>query len=328
MTFSEQCAVLAFYGVKFHQSQMQALYLAVTNWLESIGQSPTSIAVDGKGYGDKVLSFSRTHSRLIRTKFEDVTGFTIYSGIPGETIPSNQYLATAMYSPQLGIFCIAARDSIASLGGDSMLPIAKDTLRILTPDYGIGYHRNYQLGPIGYAVGILKGLGIQGLGIGLTAKEQQEADEITKWGLIGIKQQVYRQGLIRDIYPWNFLTEFQYRQLIDGVPLQRWIETDPSRGKLSRITDAMMLWEVEDAQAPAIRSVLWDAGIIFDWRKFVEDKPSERLSPEESLRRVLEDAQSKGVDLNDLQVLRGGSGAEVPTAELKKLLKKPRRSKK
>jgi len=323
MNPTEIYSAVAFYGFSPSPKMAENLYNCIIEIFDQLGHPPDKIGVGAPGFGDQLISFSRGSAKLTRQGFSNIQHIDLCSTLPDAKILSSDCYCSVCFSIKDSYVILVAQESLARLSGDSLLPLAKNLIEFIKPCYGIGYYRERQYGPDVYALGIN-----QGGPLIAPSEVQEQKRHISRWCDTGMVEEVYHQGLIRDVYPWNFLTAPQLERPVNGAPLQDWIQADSSRGKLSCITDAVMLWEVEDAQAPAIRSVLWDAGIIFDWRKFNEDEPSERLSPEESLRRVLEDAQSKGVDLSDLQVLRGGSGAEVPTAELKKLLKKPRRSKK
>ena len=90
---------------------------------------------------------------------------------------------------------------------------------------------------------------------------------------------------------------------------------DAKRGKLTPLTDKMLLWEVEDKHIPAVHEVLWEAGRIFDYHKYLEP-PDPDWTPEDSLREVIGDTPPE-----DLIVL-DGTGKEVPTSEIKKIVKR------
>jgi hypothetical protein len=142
-----------------------------------------------------------------------------------------------------------------------MLSIARPVAQALKPVYGIGYTREHRLGPELYAIGIVQGLGLSG-------PEDEEALIISKWSYIGMVNQVYRDGLLRDVYPWNFLTQPQLSRPVGAVSLQEWIQSDPRHGTLSVLCDRVCLWEVSEADIPDIRQKLRQADVIFDWRKY------------------------------------------------------------
>jgi len=79
---------------------------------------------------------------------------------------------------------------------------------------------------------------------------------------------LWRQGVLRGIYPWNFLNAAQLDMSVDGMSLRHWIEKDPHRGKLELLNDGLFLWEIANAHLPSVGQVLQKAEIIFDWRKY------------------------------------------------------------
>ncbi len=107
----------------------------------------------------------------------------------------------------------------------------------------------------------------------------KESREIARWGRDGLEEKVYRQGILRDVYPWNFLTEGQlFRVLTIAEPttdvgfnglanfetetLEKWILKDPRHGTLIAIGKGVSLWEVRSSEIAAIRNHLRCAGVI------------------------------------------------------------------
>lgn len=165
-----------------------------------------------------------------------------------------------------------------------MLALAQTIADLLKPDYGIGYRREYRFGPGFYAWGIPQVPD----SVPLFDPEREKEDElISKWGQIGLDEKVYLRGLLRDVYPWNFVTQPQLTAKVGRLTLQQWIQKTPERGQLSPLTDEMMLWSVEAQHIPTLRQQLWEAGVIFDYTKFLDD--DEEISEREALHRLLPD---------------------------------------
>src|SRR5262249_36950910 len=161
----------------------------------------------------------------------------------------DDYLLMASWSAKYLYACIVSRSSIVPLSRSAMLPFVQDIVGILKPAYGIGYKRDHRLGPAMYAVGICQGLGPGGYGVGLSEAEREEADSISNWG-DGMASRIWQQGLLRDVYPWNFLTGHQLAKLVDSVPLEQWIRLDARRGTLDPLSDDVFLWEVKEHDLP------------------------------------------------------------------------------
>lgn len=82
-------------------------------------------------------------------------------------------------------------------------------------------------------------------------------------------RQVYREGVLRDVYPWNFLTASHLTAQVNNMVLQDWIQQDEQRGQLKPLNDDVWLWEVNEENILAVRYTLWDAGIIFNWKNYL-----------------------------------------------------------
>ena len=96
--------------------------------------------------------------------------------------------------------------------------------------------------------------------MGAYPADTPEGDRMAAWGMTGRDERVYDKGLLRDVYPWSFLTASQFAAPIDGVPLWKWIEQDARRGTISEFMPGTMLWEVPDDRIADVRFALAHAG--------------------------------------------------------------------
>lgn len=263
---SEECAVVSFYGIEPTKESVAGFYQDVLDWFQELGYPADKLGVIGRGHSGKPVSFKRGDAKLQKTGFDEVKAMDISSLIPDARIPVNDYLLTASWSANHSYACVVSRSSIVALSHSGMLPFAQKVIRDVKPAYGIGYNRNHSLGPAMYAVGICQGLGPGGYGVGLSEKEQKEADSISRWG-DGMAAKIWEKGILRDVYPWNLLTQRLLTKPVGGVPLERWIQQSAERGKLEPLCEGVSLWEIEGEYQPAVRQTLQKAGIIFDWQK-------------------------------------------------------------
>jgi hypothetical protein len=261
---SEECSVVAFYGIDTGAKAVATFYRTAVEWFKSFGCPPDKAGIRGPGHGGKLGSFSRADAKLRKAGFDGLKSIEVICSTP-HAITGNDYLLTADWSVEYSYALVAARSSLATLSGGSMLPLARTLAPDLKPEYGIGYARPHRLGPAMYAVGICQGFGPGGFGVDLNEAEREEADSISRWG-DGLAGRVWRQGVLRDVYPWNFLTGPHLAKQVGGVPLEQWIRQDARRGSLSLLCDGVSLWEVAGANIPEVRRVLRQAGIVFDWK--------------------------------------------------------------
>lgn len=160
-----------------------------------------------------------------------------------------------------------------------VFPSLLDAMR---PAYGIGFTRAQNLGPIEYALGSVPETGPLAFPkdpAGVVRKKcyptgtpEHEAEEkrnaILNWAKVGMHNAVFRDGFLREVYPWNFLTAYQLVSGVESETLESWITRDPVRGQLTDLGFATKLWTVEPSQKDEIRKALWEAGVIFNWRTY------------------------------------------------------------
>lgn len=261
---SQDCSAVVFYGISPEARAAEIFYRTAVEWFASLGHAPDKVSITGPGHSGKLGSFSRGNAKLHKTGFNGIVNFEVNSSTPN-AVTGHDYFLTATYdSADKGMFAdVVARSSLANLSHTSMLPLARTLAQVLKPAYGIGFTREHRLGPELYAVGICYG----GDDVP-TGEAYEEARNISRWCDMGMVKQVYREGLLRDVYPWNFLTQPQLTKPVGGVPLERWIQQSMERGKIGPLCDGVVLWEVAEAHLPAVRLALYKAGVIFDWRKY------------------------------------------------------------
>lgn len=266
----EQCSALAFYGFRRTKGSISELYQAMSRCFQDLGCPVDKVSIHGPGHDRRWQAFKAATARLQTTGFESITDLSMVALIPGGRTPLEDYFVSAHASTSDALCNIVCKCSVASLMRDAMMPIAKEIIQIVKPRYGIGYVRPHHLGPGMYAIGIVQGLGPDGYGIPgeMTAAEEAEANSISHWGS-GIVAGVWERGLLRDVYPWNFLIKPQLDARVGGMTLREWIEQDEKRGKLDALADGIWFWELEATLIQRVREALDKADIIFDWNKHV-----------------------------------------------------------
>lgn len=258
-SISDGCSVVALYGTDPTPEAAQGFYESVVDWSARLGHPPDRAAVAAPGHSGNLVSFRRSDSKLRAGGFIGVQDLELVSSTPGELTGSDFYLR-ASWSASPSYAVTAARSSIASVSDGTLLPIARRLLRWLRPGYGIGYARAIEAGPTWYAIGIGCGSAVS-----RTQAEYEEDLTISRWAN-AMRAGVWRRGILRDIYPWNFLTAPQLAASVDGAPLEEWVQQRPGRGRLVPLCERVTLWEVGDDEQPVVREALQRSGLIFDWR--------------------------------------------------------------
>lgn len=258
-TPSPDCQAIAFYGWDASEQSLRAFWERLLAWFDAHACPPDLLSVHGEGFSGKVASFSRVHARLKARGFESVESISVFSMLPEGTIPVRDWKMTADLSRRQSCAVVAADSSLVTIE-NSMLAIARRAVEDLRPVYGVGYRRERRLGPALYAFGLNYGIHAS------SGPEYEESLRVSRWGDTGMARQVFRHGVLRDVYPYNFLTEAQLSALVDGIRLEAWIRQAAGRGNLASFHGNVSLWTVDDAALPGLRDVLGAAGLVFDAR--------------------------------------------------------------
>jgi hypothetical protein len=272
-TISEECSAIGFYGTDPGAKAIESFYRTVVQWFTELGYPPDKVGVTGSGHSAKLISFARGDAKLRKAGFDGIRAIEVISSTPN-ALTGHGYFLEAAYDGKADRSHaeVVARSSLATLSATSMLPLARTLAEEVKPAYGFGYRRAHRDGPEVYMLGIGYGGEI------LSGEAYEEACNMARWGDIAMPKQVYREGLLRDVYPWNFLTRPQLTRKVGKVTLEQWIRQDARRGKLSALCDGVSFWEVVEANIPDVRHELRQAGVIFDWRTY-EDAEAEDSSP-------------------------------------------------
>lgn len=248
--------VVGFYGGQFKSERLESLYSSLVTWFDGLDGSPDKLGVHGGSFNGKVGAFRTNDSKLRKSGFDGVEGFSLYSLTPGGEVPLWDWQFSAEVTAKSATCAIGASPSTAPLPGDALLSISTTVVKTLAPSYGIGFQREMRLGPTMYVTGLVQGLQPWG-------DEKPEGEKIEAWKT-GIKNKVYEQGILRDVYPWNFLTDLQLSRQIEGKSLKQWIKAHPEFGTLSAVAENMYVWEIPGSQISRVCSVLQNARIVFD----------------------------------------------------------------
>jgi len=265
---TSDCIGIAFYGIDTSPEGARALYEEIIGWFDRVHCPPDKLAIQGKGFGSKPIAFSNANTRLMKRGFADIKAITVYSMLEDGQIPILDWWATAVLDVGLGLrpyFALAARASVSTLDDAPICQLIRSCVSHICPQYGIGFRRRHDQGPLFYAAGVnySPSSGQE------SPCSYDEALTISRWGDLGMVEEVYKQGVLRDVFPQNYLTDQQLSRTIGQVSLGEWIESESSRGTLTKLDDRMTLWRVADSQIKQLRDELWSAGAIFDWKSYV-----------------------------------------------------------
>lgn len=247
---NDEKLVLAFYGFSLAMEDVEDLFNTIGGWFASLGFLPNMLSSNKHG---KAGPFATREKALRREHFAGVTSFDIHSSPENSGITFD---ASATYSADDGgvvAIAIPASRPCREEWRDACVKL----IGVLGPYYGIGYKRTLAYGPIWYALGIN-----QSPKLVTSGPEYEEKVIVSRWLDVGMENQVYRDGTIRDVFPINFLSPVALGRDVGGITLREYIAR-PGHGTLTPVGDLLQLWELDDPQVERVRAELRATGIVF-----------------------------------------------------------------
>jgi hypothetical protein len=145
-------------------------------------------------------------------------------------------------------------DQIVGFDQNIMHTLARDLSSFFGARYGYAYQRKFSQGPDFYPDGVIGGND--------TISDEEE-NQITRWGNhYSMSPRKYKTGQLRDIYPYNFISQAHFDEKVGDQTLREWIEKDPIRGTLAQVTDTLWSWQVDASHIESVRAALAPTGII------------------------------------------------------------------
>lgn len=254
---------LVLHDFKMNPIDMKNLFYYIENWFSSKNNViPNKMSISGNSgvrSGSKTITFRNGKQRLEKFQFDGVNGMWI-AALPPEVGTEMFDFVCDMNLHQgpngRSTFSLCWDDQIIKFGRQYFEDLAQDLYAFLEPAYGYGYQRLFKLGPSFYPYGILAGID----------SFSQEADQITKWGdEYCYDSGRYRTGLLRDVYPINFLSHEHFVENIDGQTLKSWIESSSEHGELRQLAENLWSWWMPEENIAVVRERLIPAGLLLSY---------------------------------------------------------------
>jgi hypothetical protein len=253
----------------FYNTQLK--HINYRDWIDNVMNTVgflhldfTYIGTFGSRYSDKLIPFEKGIDRMNKKKYENIEGLTLIVNPKESDAPSFDWVVLigdnlTVLGHEL-IICID--EGLISFKSADFKKIISNALSYWDFQYGYGYRRVYEKGPEFYPSGILQD----------TYKEplpEQEKEAITKWLHDSYEGKSFKEGRLRDLYPYNILSDFYLQRLVNGMPLKQWIELDSTRGDLTSYPNGLVLWEIDNHNLIQIREELNHYGLLLCYHKTV-----------------------------------------------------------
>lgn len=258
MENTELAKTFCFYNIKEKQHSIRDSFLYFEQMAEQFGYPWGSLGV---GSGLKFLQFKTGKRKLEKMNFETKDPVILLGGV---TAPGTNLNWKLNFTINFGPY---SRCLLFSYPADSDidhqafgLQLIKDVSRFCDFEYGIGFDRKYVWGPDMYCTGTIYNATRQPI-------PDEERDQIGAWmRKYALSNGKYKIGDLRDIYPYNMLTEPHLIRQIGSQNLKDWILSNPQHGTLEKITDRHWLWSIDPDQIPMIQEALEPTGILLCYK--------------------------------------------------------------
>lgn len=233
---------------------LRGWFYYIEDWFKKGGLVPSRIS----GRAGKTVGFEREKKRLEKEDFKSIRDGVWIGALPpkvGTEMFDFIFAAHLYRHPRGTATMVLCWDSqLINFKRDYMETLIKGFYSYLEPSYGYGYQREFKFGPSFYPFGVLVGID----------SFSEEANQITKWGNeYNYSDGNYKTGMLRDIYPINFLSKTHLSQKVGGTTLQNWIESTPQHGELqSLIEEQFWSWWVHEGKIPVVREELRPTGLL------------------------------------------------------------------
>jgi hypothetical protein len=247
-------SVLAVFGPAMDSTTVRDLLNVTRSAIERAALGANALAVHtSRRFG----RYQRITPRLLRSlEGSDLTGFALAYVPPPET----DALMLGWIRGQTahgGGFTFVGRLDLFPPRSAAVLALIADVARIYPVLYGYHYVIDAMYGPDLHAVGIFYSQPGEGASARLTGAEERRT---AAWG--NRRVTAAPRGILRDVFPLNFLSEVHRKQTVNGVPLFEWIRQDDSRGRLESLTPSLWAWHVPDDRCADLGDTFEAAGLL------------------------------------------------------------------
>jgi hypothetical protein len=246
---------VAFFGPPLAADVVRSLYRFSTNLFSRAGYPGNVYSVSRGDSHSKYRRLTKQPDRMLGS--DSLTGASL-SYVP----PSETNLAGAgwlMVDAGLGQFIFDGKVDLVSLDAVAA-EVVPSVAAVYRATYGFGYVLDAAYGPRFHAVGYLYSRQADWGKVPPLPEDEQR--RCSRWS--NQREDILAAGLLRDVYPMNYLTEIHSSKTIDGKSLFDWIERDSARGELTRIRSGAWLWRVPEGRCIELGDRLQAAGLLID----------------------------------------------------------------
>lgn len=218
--------------------------------LESLDAPPNYIGLMGKGYPNKIVSFSAGIKSLERNKYDGIEAINLFYTPPSSNAPAYDWLFL------IGLNMLE-ETRILFAGNESRLDdvvmegIVKRLVDFTEFEYGYIFNRRYDEGPEFYVAGAIYG-----------DLSDEECDQITAWLKDSYVKKSYALGKIRGVYNYNLLSRAHLNfELENNYTLADFI-SEKTKTILKKMNPFLFVWQIPENEIERVTKDLLEYEII------------------------------------------------------------------
>lgn len=245
---------LALYDFDVTQFKVKEWVAYGEEWMIQNGYPPNTMGLPHSG---KFLQYNNGKRKLEKENYEQRKEYIHFYG-GGEPGTDYAWKLAAYYSEEDRTTYLCFDEETISFSYEILEKLLIDLCKFCSPTYGIGFEREKQYGPDYYARGMSHGLKLAYE----NPEHGREKERIYKWLDAYRGGEGYQTGDLRDIYPFNVLSQAHLDRVINWHRFHDWIQATPGRGQLKQISETLWTWWIESEKIPAVREALAPSGMI------------------------------------------------------------------
>jgi len=247
------CNCVAIYDWKGEIDPLQ-WYRTAVEYFQALGVEPDLGSFGRTAKKKRPIQFKSLNKKILSADSSNIESITLYLTIPDYVQLVFGWTVTAGFSiggrTKTVFFCFD--DTVRTFDHGFLLELIGELSESCEVTYGIAYQRPFELGPAAYALGAVVGLDYG----------DEDAHLIGDWFRERMGRNRHVRGLLRDVYPLNFLSRPHLETPVDGQPLADWIEAAPGRGELAPFADGLWCWSIPQQSLEDLRAILRPRGLL------------------------------------------------------------------
>ncbi len=149
---------VAFFGFNSSELAAKRFFHAVVGCFQQLDCPPDKIVV-GRGEKDgRTVGFKRGAAKLLQKGFADIGYLCIQAMLPEWKFVASDFLCSADWSLRFNYSTICVNAGLLNNLDPMAVPMLRELVEALSPEYGIGYVRKFSMGPNFFAIGVHKGV--------------------------------------------------------------------------------------------------------------------------------------------------------------------------